>query len=283
MPRTIYLDILFCMNFIIDYMILLSVKKFLSLSCRLRRLLLGAAAGGICSFVILLPPLPSGLSLILSLACACFVVGAAFAPLSKIMFFKAAAGFFLVSFGFCGIMMAALSLFSPGSLVIRNGIVYIGLSPIMLVVSSLFCYVIMRVIMRITGSGRPKDIGCTVRIRLCGRSIAFSGRLDTGSSLKEPFSGLPVIVAKRSLFSSLSEMTEQTDKAGNGYTWQEKGMRVIPYSSVGGEGMLYAFHPEGIIIINSGVKRKADAYIALCEDSRISGGEDSVVPFELIT
>ena len=102
MNHEIYLDILFCTNFIIDYMILLSVKRFLSLSCRLRRLLPAAAAGGLCSFVILLPPLPSGLSLIISFACACFVVGAAFAPIPRKMFFKAAAAFFLISFGCIG-------------------------------------------------------------------------------------------------------------------------------------------------------------------------------------
>ena len=58
MEHTIYLDILFCVNFVVDYILLLTVRRFLSLSCRRRRLLAGAAAGGLLSFVILLPPMP---------------------------------------------------------------------------------------------------------------------------------------------------------------------------------------------------------------------------------
>ncbi len=269
MNHEIYLDILFCTNFIIDYMILLSVKRFLSLSCRLRRLLPAAAAGGLCSFVILLPPLPSGLSLIISFACACFVVGAAFAPIPRKMFFKAAAAFFLISFGFCGIMMSMLTLFSPETLLVRNGSAYLDISPLMLVVSSLFCYVVLRVIMRITGSGRPKDICCTVRVKQKERSIVFTGRLDTGSTLKEPFSGLPVIVVKRSAY-------PEDGRSG------DTSLRVVPFSSVGGEGLLYAFKADEITIINSGIKRRVSAYISLCDDEKLIGGEDAVIPYELI-
>ena len=270
MTHTIYLDILFCVNFIIDYMILVSVKKYLSLEARLRRLLLGAAAGGLSSFVILLPPLPSGLSIIISLASACFVVGAAFAPADRKTFFKASAAFFLVSFGFCGIMMALFTIFTPESVVIRNSSVYIEIPPVMLVIATLFCYVILRVIMRITGSGKPKETECSVRVRYSGHEIAFKGRLDTGNMLKEPFSGMPVIVSKRSAFACIDE----NEMKGS--------MRVVPFSSVGGEGLLYAFRPEEIMVISGGVKHRVSAFVALCDDERIVGGEDAVIPFELI-
>ncbi len=271
MTHTIYLDILFCVNFIIDYMILVSVKKFLSLDSRLRRLLLGATAGGLCSFVILLPPLPSGLSIIISLASACFVIGTAFAPLNRNAFFKASAAFFLISFGFCGIMMALFTLFTPEAVVIRNGSVYIEIPPIMLVIATLFCYVILRVIMRITGSGKPENMECSVRVKYRSHEIAFKGRLDTGNMLKEPFSGMPVIVSKQSAFACVDDLILKST------------MRVVPYSSVGGEGLLYAFRPEEIIVISFGIKHRVSAFIALCDDEKIAGGVDAVIPFELIT
>lgn len=268
--HTIYLDILFCVNFIIDYMLLLLVKTFLSLSCRLRRLLAGAAVGGLSSFVILLPPMPSGFSLIISLAAACAVVGSAFSPMPKKMFFKAAAAFFLVSFVYCGIMMAVWMLFSPENILIRNTSVYIGISPISLVITAVFCYVIMLVIIRITGRGRPSSSLCSMKCIIDSKEVSLSGKVDTGNSLKEPFSGLPVIVIKRSCCPSLQETEIQ-------------GCRLIPFTSVGGNGMLTGIKVKDISIKYDGAVYHADAYIAPCDNKLITGPEDAVVPYELVS
>ncbi len=277
MVHTIYLDILFCVNFIIDYMILVSVKKFLSISCRLRRLLLGAAVGGISSFVILLPPMPSGFSLIISLATAFFVIGSAFAPLPRTVFLKASAAFFMVSFAYCGIMIALWLVFSPDNMVIRNSSVYIAISPIMLVLTALFCYVLMRVIIRITGKGKPECTVCTVKVLYQTKDIIFQGKLDTGNTLKEPFSGTPVIVAKKSVFADFPKLRQLS--AGN----ISEGIRLVPFATVGGGGMLPAFKAERVFIRTAGITHNVGAYIALCDDEKITGGDDAVIPYELIS
>lgn len=277
MVHTIYLDILFCVNFIIDYMILVSVKKFLSISCRLRRLLLGAAVGGISSFVILLPPMPSGFSLIISLATAFFVIGSAFAPLPRTVFLKASAAFFMVSFAYCGIMIALWLVFSPDNMVIRNSSVYIAISPIMLVLTALFCYVLMRVIIRITGKGKPECTVCTVNVLYQTKDIIFQGKLDTGNTLKEPFSGTPVIVAKKSVFADFPKLRQLS--AGN----ISEGIRLVPFATVGGGGMLPAFKAERVFIRTAGITHNVGAYIALCDDEKITGGDDAVIPYELIS
>ena len=109
MEHTIYLDILFCVNFVVDYILLLTVRRFLSLSCRRRRLLAGAAAGGLLSCVILLPPMPFVVSLAVDILSACIVVAAAFAPMGRPEFIRTAFVFFAVSFVYCGMMMNMLS------------------------------------------------------------------------------------------------------------------------------------------------------------------------------
>ncbi len=274
--RTIYLDILFCVNFILDYMILVCVKKFLSLSCRLRRLLLGAAVGGVSSFVILLPPMPSGFSMIISLASACFVVGAAFAPLPQKQFFKAAASFFLVSFIFCGIMIAVWMLFTPEQLLIRNSSVYIQIPPLMLVVTALFCYVVMRMILRITGRGRPAHLVCKAEVIYKGHTIRFIGKGDTGNGLKEPFSGIPVIVVRRAVFDSVPEL-----RSLHRDTITE-GMRLVPYVTVGGRGLLPAFRAEQVNLSGTEGRVQVSAYIAICENEEMQGSTEAVIPYDLI-
>ncbi len=277
MGQTIYIDILFCVNFVVDYIILLTVKKFMSLSCKRRRLFLGATVGGISSFVILLPPISSGLSMVISLITACIVVASTFAPIERVSFIKTAAAFFLISFGYCGAMIAVWLLFSPENIIIRNSSVYIAMSPLTLVITTLVCYIILRVIMRITGRGDVGDTACTLKIRYKGREINCRGKLDTGNSLKEPFSGDMAIVVRQELFKDFSELVN-TELSGE----MPSGIRMIPYSSVGGEGVMAAFRADSICIEIGGRRFDVAAYIALCKNGRIVGEADALVPTELI-
>lgn len=275
--HTIYIDVLFCVNFVIDYLILLTVRKFLNLSCRLRRMLLGAAVGGICSFVILLPPVSSGLSIVVGIVTAGLVVASAFCPMNKRLFFKTTAAFFLISFGYCGVMIAVLILFSPSALLIRNNSVYIGISPTLLVVMSAVCYAVMRVILRITSARTAGENICDVDIVFEEKSISCRGKVDTGNSLHEPFSGEPVIVVKDKLFPDIKKDFNISYEQA-----LSRGIRMIPYNSVGGEGYLPAFRPKEIIISEKGIKRHVQGYIALCSPERISSDADALIPPELM-
>ncbi len=279
---TIYVDILFCVNLIIDYIILLSVKTFLSLNARNIRLILGAAVGALCSFVILLPPIPSGLSWVINFISACVVVFAAFSPMSKKLFLKTSAAFFLISFCYCGLMIAVWILFSPQNLVIRNGSVYIAVSPFILIVTTLFCYVILRVVLRITGRGVPKESVCRVLIEYKGHKKEFSGTIDTGNKLKEPFSGEYVIVARADIFSDISNIKEYMNFTDKYETNAETGIRLIPFNSVGGTGLMPAIKPDSLKIISGNEEIEVSAYLALCGGENITSDVQALVPAELI-
>lgn len=277
MTGTIYIDVLFCVNMIIDYIILLTVSGFMALDCRRKRLLLGAAVGGISSFAVLLPPLPSGVSMLISLAAAFLVVGAAFAPISRRVFIKTAAAFFLISFGYCGVMIAVWLLFSPQNIIIRNSAVYIDISPIALVLSTLVCYVILKTIIRICGRGVPKSSKCRVRIEYNGKIIETDGTIDTGCKLHEPFSGESVIVAKSECFPEFSFSKGVFDD-----NVSLKGFRAVPFNSIGGNGIIPAFKPERITLKSGNTKIEVNAYIGLCKDKRLSTDTEMLVPGELI-
>ncbi len=268
----IYLDVLFCVNFVIDYMILLTLRSFLSLSSRMRRMLLGAAAGGLSSFVILLPPMPSGVSLILNVGIAFVLIGITFAPLPKKHYFKAAAGFFLISFCYCGGMLAICLLFAPSAVMIRNGSVYIAVSPIWLVITTVVCYGVLRLILRFTGRGEWKNLFCTVIICYNGETVSCKGKIDTGNHLREPFSGEPVIVADARLFSSCPDL-----KTPDG---AERKMRLVPFTSVGGEGLLPAVKPEKMVLCFGKNKKETSGYVAFYKG--FSGGLEALVPSEMI-
>ena len=248
--QTIYVDILFCLNFIIDYIILLTVKKFLSLGCGKKRLLLGAAVGGICSFAIFLPPLPSGLSMVVSMLTACA-------------------------------MIALWIVFSPKNIVIRNNSVYIAVSPIVLVITTLFCYIILRVIMRITGRGVPKQLKCRVVITYNGITKEADGTVDTGNTLKEPFSDECVIVAREEIFKDMFDADDYmkiTENSDN----RVKGVRLVPFNSVGGTGVIPAVKPDIIKLKIGNEETEVSAYLAFCKGENMTSGTDMLVPAELI-
>ena len=275
----IYIDVLFCVNFMIDYVMLLSVKKLLSFDVRRRRLLLGALSGAFGSLAVLLPPLPFGVSLLLSMTEAFVMVLAAFAPTVPVRILKGTLTLFAVSFLYCGIMTAILSLLSPQNLMVRNSVVYIGISPLALIVLTVICYGLFRLYYSLKSAKTAMPPFCQVRIQDEGRPLSVKGLIDTGHLLHEPFSGECVIICRRELFSSVPSAEDCLRESPS---VMKKNFRMIPFSSVGGSGLLPAFRPTGITILLKNKEIKVSAYIALSNEMNFTDGCDCIVPAELI-
>ena len=73
-----------------------------------------------------------------------------------------------------------------------------------------------------------------VALRMNGRTRRFTALIDTGNRLREPFSGLPVLIAEERLLRGLLP---------------ERGYRPVAYAALGGGGTLRCFRPEGMWII----------------------------------
>ncbi len=280
MNTTIYIDVLFCVNFIVDYILLLSVQKFLSLPSRIRRLLTGAFIGGVSSFVILLPPLPFWLSGLLSISEALLMTAAAFAPMSLRAYIRASSVLFAVSFVYSGFMTAVLMLFSPDAVTIRNNSVYIGISPLVLVATTLVCYVIMRLFAFLTGRASYRSKQCRAVISYGGKKNEVIGIIDTGNTLHEPFSGECVIVGRDKSFENMVNI-EKLMKCRDEKEYI-KGIRLVPFSSVGGNGLMPAFRPSEITLKIENKEIKVSAYLALCSERNLVEGCDILIPHELI-
>ena len=78
-----------------------------------------------------------------------------------------------------------------------------------------------------------------------GRSARFPALIDTGNLLREPLSGLPVLIVEARLLGDLPP---------------ESGFRTVHYGGMGGGGALQCFRPEAIWC---GGRRMPDAWVAL--------------------
>ncbi len=275
----VYVDVLLGVNLIVDYVLLMTVGKLLSLPLKRKRVLLGAGLGAAGSLVILLPPMPVGISVLISIAEACLMTAAAVCPVSGRVFAKAAALLFLVSFLYSGFMMAAMSLFAARYIAVRNGAVYVGMSPFLLIGLTLLCYGLLRLFYGLSGT-RIRGSRCRVSVRYEGEIQELDGMIDTGNRLHEPFSGECVIVANEEKFGNMPGFRAILDRKENAEF--HKGIRMVPFSSVGGSGLIPAFRPKEIRIIWDNKECKVSAWLALCSRNRLSEGCDVLVPYELI-
>ena len=127
------------------------------------------------------------------------------------------------------------------------------------------CYEGIRLLMLRRGKSREN---CKVTLYGAdGHSIRIEGLVDTGNSLREPISGMPVAVLEKRIWEEL-------------YPGQPpSGMRVIPYRSVGKPaGTLIGFPVRDMEVEIGGIRRKCgEIYIAIWQESLSETGTYNIL------
>lgn len=273
MKQVIYVDILLSVNLFINYFVLLAASRFLKLPIKRRRIFYGALLGAAYSLYIFVPVKSPLLSVPIKLLMAATLVLLSFGPNSLRLFWKELACFFSINFAFAGLMFALWYFAAPPGLSMNNGVVYFDISPLLLIGMTLFCYLVIRIIHRLTGREQPKGDTCEVTITLGEREAVLHAKVDTGNELKEPFSGLPVVVtdnkgvaqllpeALRPLFETSGAGLPQDafpDAAASGVS-----CRMIPCRTASGEGVLPAFRPDRVVVRQGDAVHEKKAYVAV--------------------
>ncbi|XOQ44318.1 MAG: Sporulation sigma-E factor-processing peptidase [Clostridium sp.] len=236
MKQTIYIDILFGVNLFINYLLLCCVSKFLSLNGNRKRLVFAALFGAFFSFMILLPKISLTLSLTIKLFMSLSIVIIAFGYRGLRELIREAVAFYLISFAFAGFMLVLWYFFAPQGLMIRNSVVYFNISPLVLILLTAICYGGITLFHRITGRQMPPELNCRILIECGGKTGVCSARVDTGNSLREPFSGDPVVVVYKPVIAGMIPPKD------------ELNYRLIPFNAISGGGLLEAFRPDRIVI-----------------------------------
>jgi len=282
MKQIIYIDVLIAVNLFINYFLIISTAKFLHLKPTKLRIIFGEILGGIYSLYILLPPTNFFISLIIKFFMAASIIFATFKFSGIKTFFKTLICFYLINFAFSGIMLALWCALKPQGMAVNNGVVYFSISPVVLVVSTVVTYIILKTINRIIGKRSFGKATCEVKIIGENSEVSLTALIDTGNSLVEPFSGLPVIVVKgESIKNICPEEIISEKKIGNvdEATFLKSKFRMVPFKTISGEGLLPAFKPKNVII-NSGASK--DAYVAVCSGDILEENCSAIINSDLI-
>lgn len=239
----IYADVLLAVNWWVDFLLLTLLRRLTGARARGWRLALGAFCGGLTAFVLLLPPLPVWLSLLCKAAGAVLMVLIAFPPESGRCFLRRILWLFALSAGLAGLCEGLYYFFAPPGIYVSNGVVYYRISPLLLVGLTVLCYGILCLISRRMRRAAPQRHRYTVSVSNRGRTVTLPCLYDSGNHLVEPFSGAPIIVMEKNAVSSI--LPDGLDEA---HLPAAPGWRMIPFSSLGGQGLLPAFRPERVTV-----------------------------------
>lgn len=279
MKQVIYVDVLIIVNLFVNYFLLLTTSKFLNLKLKLSRLILGEILGAIYSLYIFIPEPNLFVSVLVKLFMSIIMVAAAF-EFNKIkQFLKIIVCFYAVNFAFSGTMFALWCAFKPNGMIINNDIVYFNISPITLIVSTVISYIIIEIVNRVIEKKQLKNSSLEIGIKFKDKYIVLNAKIDTGNLLKEPFSNLPVIVVKKSEINLLIPEFNIFENIENQNEIKKLKIRIIPFKTVSGTGILPAFKPEYVVLKGN---LKKQAYVAVCSDEYFSEGISCLVNPEIL-
>ncbi len=244
---TVYVDVLFVINFFITYLLILLTKALTKNTAKQWRMLLGSFVGGVYSLIIFAESINDFLSVLLKLAVSLLIVFSAFGFKRALPFFKALICFYFSNLIFLGVILAVWLTVKPDGIVINNDIVYFDIPASALLALALAAYIISILIIKLYNYTISKKEIYLLTVIKDEREYRFCAFLDSGNRLTEPFSGCPVIIADKNKISVKCE-------------------RVIPFNTVGGEGLLEAFKADKIIVSNGKNTFESESvYIALSD------------------
>ena len=243
----VYIDALFLLNLIVNYLLLLAAAKLAGEPLRRLRLAAGAALGGLYAAAIFFPGMGFLTHPLCKLGAAVLMLLTGFGGSRRLL--RVTLVFFGLSCAFGGGIFA-IGLLGGRGRTLRNGVLYSVMDLRILLLSAAVCYAVLTLVFRRTARHGRREVLPAVLI-LEGRRVAVNALVDTGNTLTDPVTGRPVMVAEGSRLSPLLPgervldekalrdpvgTLERLSRGGRG-----RRFRLLPYQAVGVEcGMLLA-------------------------------------------
>lgn len=248
----IYLDVLILINLYVTYFQILAVSAFTHRKTVWYRKLSAAGIGAVASLSIFIPQeMVLTLTLLKIFLCA-LIAFVAFGYTGFRAYAVSVLFLMLVSFVFSGLMLCVWLFSAPMKMLFINGTVYFGVDTMTIILSTCAAYGVVRIIRYILDKNGKTDGKYTVIIKNNGRECRLSALADSGNGMVDCFSGLPVIVCRRDMCADVSppaiDMIENNSDISEIGTQMIKGVRIMPFSTVGKGGLICMFKAESVVI-----------------------------------
>lgn len=266
----VYIDLLFMLNFIANYLLLLGTGRITGAILKRWRIALGAAAGALYAVLLFVPDL-NWMTM-----WPCKILSGAVMPLiafgGERSLLKITVIFFSASAGLAGLVLA-VELLGGAGLTLQNGVLYSDFDLRLLLLLFLLAYFTMSLFFRRIGRHTTRELAA-LTIEMKGKTVKLTALLDSGHTLTDPVTNKPVVVANADYFMWClpveadlyrpAECLKECVESGL------QSVRLIPYRAVGVDcGMLLALKAE---IVFAGDRNLGSLLIALSPTPVDDGG-----------
>lgn len=267
MATVLYADVLFLLNFSMDFLSLAASASLLSLRKRPVRISIASALGALYAVTFTVADIKGLISLISAV-----VSGAAMC---------------IISFGYSGLkdliyetsLMAGCGALMGGVMTafLSSG-VYIP-APTIIVSSVVLSFFVIR-----SAKMRKGCISVEVEITYRNKTSSFSALCDSGNLMRDPFGAAPVMLVSRDALGTLLRQSEISSlMAFDGNFPDGMIIRPVPDYSNGNKRICAAFRADKVKVKNGRRVLDADCFIAISTHPKgYFGGHDATVPSALI-
>ena len=243
----VYIDMVFLLNFIANYLLLLAGGRMAGSILRRGWITLAAGVGALYACVLFLPGTAWLTAWPCKLASGVLMCLAAYGAgrhllRSSVMFFGASAALAGTVFG--------AQLRGSGPLTMENGVLYSAIDLRLLLLLFVLCYFILSLFFRRMGRHGGQEL-VHLELSLLGTRIHIKALRDTGNTLTDPATNRPVIVldgtAVRHILPREAEPSHPIESAEQLGKIGVKGVRLLPFRAVGTEyGVLLALKADQV-------------------------------------
>ncbi len=237
MKITVYADVLFLVNFAINYLLLYITAMLCKTFARHIRIGVSAAVGAIYAVCMFVPEATFAATLLAKIALSLVMVYAAFGTKKYI---KHLCFFYAVSLLCAGVVTAFVCNGNP-YVYSRGGAVYVNTNTLTIIIAAIVSYCIIRIAF---GAYKKYALRDYLHMVVCkdGKAANLTVLVDTGNLLCDPLGGSPVIVAEQYALRGIIGGGDVFEKVQ-----QIDGVRLIPFSTIDSDnGLLVGFKPDKI-------------------------------------
>ena len=273
---TVYVDILFIVNLIVNLMLYLASCMIRHKKIIIWRILCASAAGAVCSCAFFLseiePYIRNITAIILYMVFTWLVMG--YGRLRDFIKNVLVTLFCAAVFG--GVFFLIYQYADVGSVVVfNNNVLYIDIPVFALLCISGVCLAAMawisKAFVRVVGADEEYD----VMVKVGEVEIKVRAKMDTGNAMVEPISGYPIILADQKKISALLPAHfEEYAKCGDITRIDPKyhlRLRMVICKTATGEGLLPALRPEYIRFVCNGKAVKLHNILIAVSKSSLGG------------
>lgn len=244
------------MNYIILFATLIIIKS--NIKHQQSRLILSSIIGSTYAIIVYLNILSIYSNIFAKVILSIVMVYVAFGPKNIKQLLKQLLTFYLVSFIFGGCTFALIYFIKPEDVKIHNG-VFVGTYPIKVaILAGIIAFTITQIAFKINKSKlNSKNTVFSIKIYLNNKILKVNALLDSGNMLKDPISGMPVIIVEKNTLYEIipNEILDNIQESIGGEMNNEKinmqeylkKIRMVPFMSIGKEnGMLVGMRMDKI-------------------------------------